>query len=41
MKYKIKNGSHRAKAFKVPGALASVKAGDEAELDLEARTFRR
>ena len=35
MKYAIKNGSHRGKAFKVPGGIEAVKAGEKAELNLE------
>ena len=37
MKYQIINKSHRGKAFKVPGGMEVVKAGDKAVLDLERK----
>ncbi len=33
--YKIKNGSHRGKAFKVAGGLHVVAAGDSAEVEVK------
>ena len=36
MRVRIENGSHRARAFAVPGGHATVPAGDAVELELKA-----